>query len=131
MFYLKRKLIGRSGSGWKYAAIGLLACSILAGSFIQGFAQELPEILPVNPVPWIDSGEGPPMFLRIGKLDRLGANEVVVNDSLIMFSTEVEVTFYSATGAFEIEPSSFEVGDKVGCEFDEGGKLKALWLLDE
>lgn len=131
MFYLKRKLNRRSGSGWRCAAIGIVAFSMLAGAIVQGFAQELPEILPVNPVPWIDSGEGPPMFLRIGKLDRLGENEVVIDDSLIMFSTEVEVTFYSATGAFEIEPSGFGVGDKVGCEFDEDGKLKSLWLLDE
>lgn len=135
MFYLKQKLQRQSKYWWEYAVIGGIVLCMLAGIFVSGYAQESKEILPINPVPrfnpWYLSGEGPPSHIHVGVLDRLGENEIVADDSLILFSSVVEVTFNSADGSFGIPPSSFKVGDKVGWELDEDGRLTTLWLLNE
>ncbi len=136
MFYLRQKLKREAKYRWKYAVIGGIVLYMLAGVSGSGFAQESTEILPINPVPrfsvpWYLSGEGPPIHIHVGVLERFGENEIVVNDSLIRFSLTAEVTFNSTSGSFDIPPSSFKVGDKVGWELDEDGRLKTLWLLNE
>ena len=135
MVYIERKIKRQSGCRWRQqAAVIVLAMGMLAGALAPGFAQELPKILPINPVPgmpnhWIYSGEDPPSNVRVGKLDRLGENEVVVNDFTIRFSTEKEVAFYSKSSASAIPRSRFKVGDLVGCELDKKGRLEILWLF--
>lgn len=135
MSYLKKRLKRWGGCGRMYVAISILALGMVTGTLVPGFAQDLPAIKPINPVPgmpshWIFSGEDPPVYVKVGVLDRLGDKEVVVDDSLIRFSSDKQVTFYSKYSASEISRSDFKKGDLVGYELGEDGLLMVLWLLD-
>lgn len=136
MICLMSKLAKQSGCGWKYVVISILIVGLVGGAAVPGIAEELPEINPLNPVPgmpghWILSGEGAPINVRVGVLDRLGENEVVVSDSLIQFSTLQEVVFYSGNSLSKISRSDFMIGDSVACELDPDGRLMILWLFED
>lgn len=136
MICLMPKLSKRPGCGWAYVIISILIVGLVAGAAVPGFAEEWPEILPLNPVPgmpghWILSGEGPPINVRVGVLDHLGENAVVVDDSVIRFSTEQEVVFYARDSFSQISRSDFQIGDLVACELDADGRLMILWLFED
>jgi len=136
MYGLMQKLKRRPGYGWASVVISALVLGLVAGFAVPGFAEDLPEIRPLNPVPgmpghWIFTGEGPPKNVVVGVLDRLGAKEVVVDDLLYQFSSEKEVAYYSTDSVSEIPRSDFKLGDLVGCELNGNGRVEILWLFED
>lgn len=136
MICLMQKFKRRPGCRWTCVIISILIAGLAAGAAMPGFAEDLPEILPLNPVPvmpghWIFTGEGPANNVVVGVLDRLGAKEVVVDDFLYWFSSEQETVFYSADSVAEIPRSDFKLGDLVGCELDGNGRVEILWLFED
>lgn len=112
---------------WKilpiWCIIGILtACPVLAGDT---------GILPIQPVPGIGGTETKPIgtpdsddFDGFGTIDRIGDNEIVIDDTLIKLNDQI--TFYSETGVAQSK-TDFAVGNGVAFVLNAQGEIVSLW----
>ena len=75
---------------------------------------------------WVLPGHYPDGFDGWGRLDRLGADEIVIDDNLYPLSPSV--TYNIATGN-NVGASLFRVGDRVGYIEDANGLIISLWRI--
>ena len=67
-------------------------------------------------------------FSDCGRIERISATELVINDTLYRFASTS--TFNTRINR-DTEMSSFDLGDYVGIMQDHQGKIRSLWLIKE
>jgi hypothetical protein len=75
---------------------------------------------------WVLPEHYPEGFHGWGRMDRLGAHEIVIDDHLYPLSPSV--TFNTATSR-DVRASWFQVGDTVGYLADTNGLIISLWRI--
>ena len=95
--------------------VGLVLCGTSVG-----YAQELYK------GEWVLPEHYPDGFHGWGRLDRLGADEIVIDDNLYPLSPSVK--FNTATSN-NVRASMFRVGDTVGYLEDPNGLIISLWRI--
>ena len=70
----------------------------------------------------------PRLFDIVGKIDRLTADEAVIDDTLYRLSFTVE---YHTPNQRHAMQSRFEAGDLVGCLIDSNGEITSMWRIAE
>ena len=73
-------------------------------------------------VPWYYPDE----FDGYGRIDRIAASEVVIDDSLYGFSPDIQ--FYVPT-TIKLTAGTFRAGRLVGFLLDSQGRIASLWLI--
>ena len=114
----------------KYCIILSILFLLIAGN---AFTQEN-NILPINPVPSVEYSEesvniGTDMeFSDTGTIDRIGADEIVIDDRLIKI--DPDVNFFSATGEYILK-SDLKTGNVAGYLLNSKNEIKYLWKIKE
>ena len=70
----------------------------------------------------------PYQFDGIGIIDRIGEEELVVSDELLILPIDADLHTPRSSSASK---SSFGEGDYVGYQLDESGAIQSLWLLQK
>ena len=121
-------LTGRTNRRRFAACLAVVAAVLFMGFGLVPNAasqEELPQILPVNPVPDIELVR----FDAVGYLDSLREDVAIIDDSAFPFSTAGEMKFYVEGASTPVDASVFSVGDLVGVVYDDTGKVGELWKL--
>jgi hypothetical protein len=87
--------------------------------------EQLPNILPINPVPDLELVK----YDVFGYLDEIRDDAVIIDDSQHPWSAGEKVRFFVEGSSRPVERSLFKVGDLVGCVYDDLGAVKELWKL--
>lgn len=66
------------------------------------------------------------VFEGVGHIDRLGEDEIVIDDLQKKLTSKVK---YYRVGRKPVNRSAFKVGDRVGYIANSRGELVSLWLL--
>ena len=66
------------------------------------------------------------VFEGVGHIDRLGEDEIVIDDLQKKLTSRVK---YYRVGRKHVNRSAFKVGDRVGYIANSRGELVSLWLL--
>ncbi len=88
----------------------------------------LPEIKTIAPVPEVKVLKPEDLFTGRGVIDRIGENDIVLNDE--QFDLVPGVEFFSETGK-SISKSAFQKGDHVGFRSnpEKFYEINALWKI--
>ncbi|MCP4629395.1 MAG: hypothetical protein GY850_38705 [bacterium] len=70
----------------------------------------------------------PRLFDIVGQIDRIAADEAVIDDSLYRLSPAVA---YHTPNHRNTLQSWLQVGDVVGCLIDSNGEIKSIWRIAE
>ena len=102
--------------------VGLLCfvVGLVLGGASFGYAQERYK------GEWVLPEHYPDGFHGWGRMDRLGADEIVIDDHLYPLSPSV--TFNTDTGS-NVSSSWFRNGDRVGYLEDANGMIISLWRI--
>jgi hypothetical protein len=117
---------GSTRIGWlacSAAALALAICLCLAAPAAS--EDQLPEILPINPVPDVELVQ----YDAFGYLDEIRDDSVIIRDRQFGWSTTKEVRFFAEGSSVPIERSLFKAGDLVGCVLDDDRNVEELWKL--
>ncbi len=133
MLCIEHRLKKLPGFRLKCVVMVAMAFLMAAGAFTPGFAQDLPEIRSISPVPDLAPYKGARKYYRTGRIDRISKDAIVVNDKYFEFTTgeDGELSFYSEDDETEITFSYFRLGHRVGVVLDGIGGLRELWLLKD
>jgi hypothetical protein len=77
---------------------------------------------------WVLPAHYPDGFHGWGRIDRLGADEIVIDDNLYPLSPSV--TYNTASGS-NVRASGFRIGDTVGYLEDANGLIISLWRIPQ
>ncbi len=114
-------------SGWMPSAAAAVLTLAICLCLVTAAAgqDELPNILPINPVPDVELVQ----YDDYGTLDEMRDDAVIINDGHHPWSTSEGVRFFVEGSSRPVERSLFKIGDLVGCVYDDFGKVKELWKL--
>ena len=68
----------------------------------------------------------PRIFDMVGRIDRITADEAVIDDSLYRISP---VAVYHTPNQTHALPSRLQMGDVVGCLTDSNGEIESMWRI--
>jgi hypothetical protein len=69
----------------------------------------------------------PRAFDCVGRIDRITASEVVIDDSRYRISSSAA---YHTPRQLNALPSEIHVGDMVGCLNDSDGMIESIWIIN-
>jgi hypothetical protein len=97
--------------------VGLVLCAASVGYAQDRYKGE-----------WILPEHYPDGFNGWGRIDRLGADEIVIDDTLYPLSPSV---MYNIATSSNVRASLFRVGDTVGYLEDANGLIISLWRIPQ
>jgi hypothetical protein len=118
-----RQIRNRRFSAFIAAAAALVLCLIVPATAAS--QDQLPEILPINPVPDVELVQ----YDAFGYLDELRDDAIIVDDGHFPLSTSEAVRFYVEGSSRPVDKSFFNIGDLVGVVYDDFSHAKEIWKL--
>ncbi len=126
------RIINQGSRVWKKA---ILVTAILAWCVGSSPAAEAPEVLQINPVPDLQSGETLTAGQKVmvidgyGQINRIGEGAVLIDDLQMWISPSVE--YYSQSDGLPAFQDEFSIGTFVGFRVNEKREIIELWLIKD
>ena len=115
MLPIKKNMLVLNSIGLVCLVVGLVLCAASVGYAQDRYKSE-----------WVLPGHYPDGFNGWGRIDRLGADEIVIDDNLYPLSPSVK---YNIATSSNVRASLFRVGDTVGYLEDVNGLIISLWRI--